>query len=208
MDVQKTKLAVKIALLLLFLLPLGFADTDYVSAVCLNDTSLETTITTWNVTNSVNTTTLVSTKQCAYGCDTEYNACFESGLFTFELGFMIALMFMSFISLHAVKVLKEQNFEKEVGGFHYFGSGLKVLFFALALMFQVFIFMRLGSLQDTLNNSIINDIGGVAVSISQVLFWLVFIILFFMFIFYFMDFMGSLSQKKLEKQKEKDDEYE
>lgn len=205
MDVQKTKLALKTALLLLFLLPIGFADTDYQEAVCLNDTSLQTTITTWNVTNSVNTTTFISTRQCAYGCDENYDACFESGLFTFELGFMIALMFMSFISLHAVKVLKDQE---DVGGFHYFGSGLKVLFFALALMFQVFIFTRLGSLQDTLNNSIINDIGGVAVSISQILFWLVFIILFFMFIFYFMDFMDNLAQKKLEKQKEKDDEYE
>lgn len=203
---QKTRLAFKIALLLLFLLPIGFGNTNYVSAACLNDTSLETTIITWN--GSVNETTLVSTRQCAYGCDTAYNACFESGLFTFELGFMIALMFMSFISLHAVKVLKEQGFEKDIGGFHYFGSGLKVLFFALALMFQVFIFMRIGSIQDTLSNSVINDISGVAVSISQILFWLVFIILFFMFIFYFMDFMGSLSQKKLEKQKEKDDEYD
>lgn len=207
MDVQKTKLALKIALLLL-LLPIGFADTDYSNSVCLNDTSLQTTITTWNVTNSVNTTSFVSTRQCSYGCDQDYGACFESGVFTFELGFMIALMFMSFISLHAVKVLKEQGYEKEVGGFHYFGSGLKILFFALALMFQVFIFTRLGSLQDTLSNSIINDIGGVAVSISQALFWLVFIILFFMFIFYFMDFMGELSKKKLEKQKEKDEEYD
>jgi len=194
---------VKIALLLLLLLPLGFSDTDYASEVCLNETTLETTVTSWN--GSLNETSLVISKQCAYGCDTEYDTCFESGIFTFELGFMIALMFMSFISLHAVKVLKDQE---DVGGFHYFGSGLKVLFFALALMFQVFIFTRLGSLQDTLNNSIINDIGGVAVSISQILFWLVFIILFFMFIFYFMDFMDNLAQKKLEKQKEKDDEYE
>lgn len=190
---------------MLLLVSVGFS-IDYVNQDCVNSTT-ERTIITRNE-SGLNESIIVSDKQCMYGCDEDYGVCYGSGIFTYEFGFMFAMMFMSFMSLFAIKILKSERIEEEIGGFHYFGSGLKILFFALALMFQYFLFIEIGSFSQTLGNTIADNISSVALSIAQVFFWLIFVILFFMFIFYFMDFFSDLSKKKLEKQKEKDDEYE